>query len=800
MWDAIGEYIPGTSAASEQWADLRTKAEVLSSSTPTGDEDILMRDLTAEELKRARFAHTWHVPAKFLSLGPRYGRGLSLYLKVLPANISHALESTLFSVFRVHVFKSRSALDTFFGALSDVAKKLGTQFHRYWRYFVNLNTLGGYRDVAPISSQLEDLRAWATGDKVHTLPDAQGNWTEAAFLQQFRSGIRAVLNDLPSLDLANATAPTVERFVNDPGLWGNTGATSHKKHIEIRVGRDLLRAGKDKMTTAMLLPSSQVRQYLLAPFVEQDNKPIMKREPAKVRAVVNSDDVLYLKMHFVSHWLERALHGNAHSTLFMSTRQRQQLWFSMAADSLTTKVKMPLDQSHFDWQQNRRMIAVAVDEIRAVIEHRCTAASRDDMLRVVDSIKFALTHGGVIRVKAAHEVIPITKGVMSGWRWTALLDTLMNIGELAAAEHLVARWGFPSPVRSYVAQGDDDQLTLSSPAAAVALAAAYKAMNFEVNPGKFWIDDGRDEFLRLVADHGEVMGYPSRAINNILWRPPVNADPPAGELAIRQQLQQWNLLVARGADSAACHHFMLMDMCGRSALPRDLIERFLTTPAPLGGCGLVSPHVDRGVFLAIRQKLPEKQFTVVSHLPGVEPARQYLRSHGLPERILTRAVKARIPRQGLRKAAERPTFEAVSVCPGAAVSPSVTAPDLPRIMPTVPELIRSELVADFVSERDFDGLRAYIDPPSLGVYDGWRRVLTKAAFGQLLTGKLPTQQPTVWGRGSEETSVCWTPLVNGLLATAARMSRVSRGWFVAKAVAAEAGLVRALSRLPKWSG
>jgi hypothetical protein len=196
-------------------------------------------------------------------------------------------------------------------------------------------------------------------------------------------------------------------------------------------------------------------------------------------------------------------------------------------------------------------------------------------------------------IEVEYEVVidgtPLTytygKGILSGWRWTALIDTVMNWGELWAGMKILQRLDIDMPVTSLNAQGDDDQLTLSSFPRAIALTLVYQLMNLEVNPGKFFISNSRDEYLRLVGEDGVVAGYPCRAINSLLWRNPVSRDPPAGVERAREQLHSWNTLLSRGSDPVMVNRLMRMDISSGNGWTKVEVDAVLRTPVAYGGLG-----------------------------------------------------------------------------------------------------------------------------------------------------------------------------------------------------------------------
>jgi len=161
----------------------------------------------------------------------------------------------------------------------------------------------------------------------------------------------------------------------------------------------------------------------------------------------------------------------------------------------------------------------------------------------MELIKFALDGGYVI---VGGERIDITNGILSGWRWTAMLDTIVNLIELSMAEEWVEENSLIKVnMVDFCAQGDDDWLKLKDKRSAVALWLAYESFGLFVNPGKFFLDTVRDEFLRRVMDKGIITGYPARSITSICFRNPLSEREAIGADLIRGNFTRWKLLCER---------------------------------------------------------------------------------------------------------------------------------------------------------------------------------------------------------------------------------------------------------------
>jgi hypothetical protein len=264
------------------------------------------------------------------------------------------------------------------------------------------------------------------------------------------------------------------------------------------------------------------------------------------------------------------------------------------------------------------MIASAFDILEEFVVRTCTRDDVvEDLLLVISTLKRSLTEISAF-LEVEHHLILIEKGILSGWRWTAFLDTLMNWAEMYCARQMVTGTGALDPVISLVAQGDDDQVTLRNMNSAAALWAAYDIMNFDVNPTKFFISRTRDEYLRQVIERFVVSGYPARGITSILWRNPASSDPPEGLLRADETLKAWNTLLGRGLDYDKCVTQLVRDIGAGNGLTKAETLILLSTPKTFGGLGFfdAAPYVEGGNVYVPALKLDKGQGTVVTDIIG----------------------------------------------------------------------------------------------------------------------------------------------------------------------------------------
>jgi len=401
-------------------------------------------------------------------------------------------------------------------------------------------------------------------------------------MRDYRDGVKQFLRSAPSLPFDHVPLSPIV-WASDPGRWARSGSSDGPRlEVEIRVDGKwrASKAKKSKWASALAMDENRLRKALFS-WEFQHNKAVQKRELQKVRAVIAGDLDLYLKMSYVSYWLEERLRGHVNSTLLMSAKQVFQLWVDMGKSTEQTSVKMPLDQSEFDYQPDQDMIRVCVEEIREMVRDEVTPYwYRDELITMCDRIIYAISGGDIL---VGHIFILYIKGVMSGWRWTALIDTLVNAGELHVARQAVIRRVGVDPVTSWVAQGDDDRIVCPTYGCAVMLWSVYVEMGLEVNPAKFFIRQDSDELLRQVAFKGVVHGYPARAVPSLVFRNPVTRELFPGEERMREMITSWAQVFNRVGEYR--WELAINDVANSNRVSKDVVRRFIITPAAMGGMG-----------------------------------------------------------------------------------------------------------------------------------------------------------------------------------------------------------------------
>jgi len=177
-------------------------------------------------------------------------------------------------------------------------------------------------------------------------------------------------------------------------------------------------------------------------------------------------------------------------------------------------------------------------------------------------------------------------GLPSGWRWTAVLDTVINIASFKVIRKVAeTRMGRASYISDLYAQGDDVILSTKTIDGAAYIMDTYEKLGYDVHPLKTFISRNRAEFLRRSYETAGVTGYIARSTVGIRFRNPAQEEPLSGAERAYSELCQWNLISLKGASPFQAAQFF-MESIRNQGLDNDDIINYILTPSAVGGGGL----------------------------------------------------------------------------------------------------------------------------------------------------------------------------------------------------------------------
>lgn len=439
------------------------------------------------------------------------------------------------------------------GTVSDIAKVSNVRLGPHWRWYVNIPSALGYNGVPTHTEAVSAIHNWVgvddwqPGDRVSAGEDQRDE-----FLRLFRVGVRQFLSHCK----APQTAHTLATFLADPALWATTGSSLVHSNITSdswpsveardRGDRpDTSRMPNGKWPTAAMLSPQVIEEAMYDGQPGQQLTAVVKREAGKTRYVIASDDRCYWLMSYIAHVIEPGMRDHPHTPLFWSAAKKVS-WQKARVYMLQSGTRWftPVDQSKFDHHFTKAMVDILVSELCACALRNTPAEAMEDVhratLRLTEVMRMA---GSRVRVDIGGMLsyVPYKRGLLSGWRWTSLMNTAGNFA-ICYAVRMVQRL---LPPQELLCMGDDTAAVWLTKADALKFTRGFVRLGFDVNPRKTFISQHVDEFLRMVYSPKGWVGYPWRTVAALLYRRPWLATAPPRADRMRDVMDSWMTLISR---------------------------------------------------------------------------------------------------------------------------------------------------------------------------------------------------------------------------------------------------------------
>lgn len=465
-------------------------------------------------------------------------------------------------------------------AVSGEVKRGGKFIHRHWRYLTHWDTMFGYVAYKGKGAMIQEVTDWL----VTRRDIGKGLMGEPQYVTRiYEECVRFLQQEwkMPN------ELPTAREWVR-AGKWIR-GRSGTGPNIPIIIEGKRKRTRPYKGVDAVLKSDDRVRAELYTPVTE-DMVVMQKSEGGKIRPVVKTGNDVNRKMDFLSEVVEKGLYGCTYSTLFAGpggNERVDEVWLEQVKD--VSSLKVPLDQGGFDQHQSQATILAALKAIGDVCFS--PVGVPQEYKQVWVALWDSLVCKGA-RVKYDGYTMSWGNGVPSGWRWTALLDTLLNIASFRVIrDHMSLQMGSSIPVGTSTFQGDDVLFTTTSVTGVAALVEGYNLAGYEVHPSKTYISRDRGEFLRRSYEPEGVTGYITRTQLALRFRNPVLEMPVVAAERVPARVHLWMLLRQRGALAWGVAECMLEDAV-QAGVPMQVAADFILTPSAVGGVGLTGDESD----------------------------------------------------------------------------------------------------------------------------------------------------------------------------------------------------------------
>lgn len=410
----------------------------------------------------------------------------------------------IFRLARLHLAETWEEFIELGKNLTNMVKQAQDIIGKEWYLLVDLQLIAAYQLEKESPTKIEAID-WLHDTKDHSL---FGDITE--FEKLFEAGLIDFWKNVPFIQAEKYY--DIDTFISNPALWATSGSSMRAERYED--------SRKNKWTLAYNSSKDKLRSLLLT---NQNNEVHVfvktNHEPIKNRFIGTCDDPANLQMSFLDQYISPGLkHCNIIAS-YMSNKG----WISMY-DLITTfkRHKLPsvdVDQTNFDHGMSRKMVEMTLQSIynRITLLLNTAGSYNSEVFNVIEALKYSMSH---LRIVGDNYAFPWTNGVASGWRWTALLDSMINWAENKIIDQDMLNYGLPVRLVYRVVQGDDVSEFYMDNITALNRVKFWQRRNFDISVSKTIVNKRYSEFLRYIINESEVRGYPARVLHSILVRDP----------------------------------------------------------------------------------------------------------------------------------------------------------------------------------------------------------------------------------------------------------------------------------------
>ncbi|APG75998.1 hypothetical protein 2 [Hubei toti-like virus 20] len=457
--------------------------------------------------------------------------------------------------------------------LTATAKLGGKYVTPSWRNLCYWETFFGYLPYVGVEALREEVETWLV--KPIKLGGPLG---EEEYLTMLGEEMTRLMDEewcMPSETLEPAEWVSTGRWMR--GKSGTGPATT------VEINQKITRTRRMKGVDASLLSDNDMTAQLTQ-VVPETFHIMEKSEGGKIRPIVKTGSAMFRKMDYLSQWCEEGFKYSRLSTLFGSAQNQEWIDRDLLNSARDPHIwKVPMDQSNFDWHQSKASIMTIICAMGIYLTKRV----RNVGFRKVWSAMWDSIFAQPVTVHCGDLKYTWQNGMPSGFRWTALIDTLLNITSFRVAVRLASKAkGSYIRVAHHRSQGDDVAFAVSDLDDAALIMHIYNKLGYEAHPSKTFFSRYRTEFLRKSYEDGlGITGYLARSLLSIRFRSPILELPIVRATRLYSRLTAWHLMTLRGATPRAAVECYLWD-AEQIGVDPTTAANFALTPASFGGAGL----------------------------------------------------------------------------------------------------------------------------------------------------------------------------------------------------------------------
>lgn len=453
-----------------------------------------------------------------------------------------------------------------------------------WEHLVELGCLSGYRNppVEGFSIQKEAEALAGEKGKKHDFPFDFKQYVDKHLGIQPKTKVEYIgFKDWIKL-----------------GDWATSGASSFGR-IDLKdltTGR--IKKIKCRKNFVLDVESVDVLYNLALASDHQTNKVLLKCELGKIRLAVASDLGSYLCAAYIVF-----LSGGSYLLwpgVTLEEKQQEKVKRMVhIKELLPDRIGVPFDFESFDKQletgEIKDIVSIVVRSARVnfqgekreweTLSNNCINSFDNSTLEYRNDVGDEVT-------------LNVNSDLMSGHRMTSIIGNGFNSAASQMVIDCCVILGECRDDFSLYVQGDDTGILCQSSRQGLMVLRFYDIFKLKFGKGKFSVQQGALEYLRIWYDEFKTYSYMARTLPNLVQRKPWSNQPWEAAGVIRGIYQKMGILERRGCARDLCNTVWVVLSKKWSKLHNLPVES-LNIPKQLGGLGIcpwdgfsiISPHV-----------------------------------------------------------------------------------------------------------------------------------------------------------------------------------------------------------------
>lgn len=415
--------------------------------------------------------------------------------------------------------------------LTITVKKNVDQLPKGWNSITDIELFAGYNLVKPLTSEEKATITAKWGKGTISRSKTGDTKIEEKYYNYFEKALRLRTVKFDPVTVKNLS---IIEFVPMIGLWMTDGSSRGLRvdmdYVDDTGAMKKVKSRAKKQAIPLSFSLDEIRNKVMV-FSKRENYSVSEKiEPGlKYRCIISASFEQQIRLAYIEYCFSTTIKKMFTDIYFLQSARRQND-IDIQLAGITDKNErtrwlnfyFPLDAAQFDQYVSKREIILVFEFlIRLAVEHK--------HLFHPDVLELLITAGNAwfdteILIDKTVNMGKWEHGVPSGVRWTALMDSIVNVVRFEVCQLFLeedTQLGRAQIIGSFF-QGDDMCLVMRRVLDTVRILDFYDTVNIPVHPVKNYMSFTTNEFLRKVFVDGRRTGYQNRMITKFLFRLPEN--------------------------------------------------------------------------------------------------------------------------------------------------------------------------------------------------------------------------------------------------------------------------------------